>query len=96
MTVTAEENTPYAKSMRQEMDAGTNRPLTNLEVVQQLRLLIQNLEPNGQKIGMFGEETHSAGSNPVTFRQVFDNSGKQEILELCDAYIRAARRTLNE
>lgn len=87
LTITTPENVPYAQQMQQEIKAGTNRPLTNLEIVEQLRLIIQHLEPRGQKIGMFGEETHNTGSNPIVFREVFNWSEKQEILNLCDKYV---------
>lgn len=92
LTVTTEESTPYAVELRREVDTGVNRPLTNTEIVQQLRLLIQHLDPRGQKIGMFGEETHSAGSNPIVFRTDFDQSGKREIIEQCNLYIRTSKR----
>jgi len=73
--------------MQEEMEAGTNRPLTNLGIVQQLRLLVENLDTKHQKIGMFGEETLSVGSNPIVFREDFDRLGKIHILNLCDEYI---------
>lgn len=39
--------------MEKEETAGTNRPLSKREIVQQVRNILAKVEPKGQKIGMF-------------------------------------------
>lgn len=87
LTTTTSGSTPYDKTMAAETKAWTNQLLTNKRIVHQLRLIIENLEPRWQKIGMFGEETHSAGSNPIVFRETFTRWWKRDILHLCDEYL---------
>jgi|GEM_PF-1564473 radical SAM superfamily enzyme len=58
----------YARRMEKEMAAGTNRPLTEKELLEQIIRTIELLPNKGQKIGMFHQGIDPLGKNPITFK----------------------------
>jgi len=60
-------NSAYMRRMEKEMIAGTNRPLTEEELLEQIIQIIESLPHKGQKIGMFNKGIDPLGKNPVTF-----------------------------
>ncbi|MDO8339840.1 MAG: hypothetical protein Q7T16_04240 [Candidatus Burarchaeum sp.] len=81
----------YAEIMAQEMADGTNRPLTDREIVEQMRELVARLKPRYQKIGMFGCGIDQVGKNPITFNERLDDSGRRRVVQKCDVYLKTAR-----
>jgi len=45
MTLNPSAHSAYTKIMEKEMKAGTNRPLTEIEVVQQMKDILSNVTP---------------------------------------------------
>jgi hypothetical protein len=87
MAINSSPNSEYDKIMKDEMMAGTNSPLTNVEVVKQIKAILEWLEPKGQKIGMHGPEVHEVDYNPFYFKITFDQRWKKEAINLCDKYL---------
>lgn len=89
MAVNPPQDSRYAHIMAQEMADGKNRPLTDKEVVMQLKQTLSAMKPKGQKIGMFGCGTDRVGRNPVRFNVVFDSEGKKQAIGACNKFLRA-------
>lgn len=87
MCINSSPNSEYDKTMKEETLANTNRPLTNVEVVKQIKKILEELEPREQKIGMFGPEVHEIDYNPFYFKVTFNGDGKREAINLCEKYI---------
>jgi radical SAM superfamily enzyme YgiQ (UPF0313 family) len=79
----------YAQIMAQEMAEGKNRPLTEKEVVEQLRETLRAMEPKWQKVGMFGCGIDGVGKSPVRFNVTFNDEGKRNAIGACDRFLRA-------
>ncbi|MCX6824382.1 MAG: radical SAM protein [candidate division SR1 bacterium] len=88
MAISPSANSEYDNIMKDELMAGTNRPLSNVEVVKQIKEILKGLEPKGQKIGMYGPEIHEVDYNPFYFKITFDRDGKEEAINLCDEYLK--------
>jgi hypothetical protein len=87
MAITPSPNSKYDLTMKDEMMANTNRPLSNVEIVKQIKAILKRLEPKGQKIGMYGPEIHGMDYNPFYFKVTFDKKGKKKANKLCKEYI---------
>ncbi len=59
-------NTPYARKMSREVDAGTNRPLTGAEMGAQMASIIGGLR-FGVTVGCFGSQLQTYGNNDISF-----------------------------
>ncbi|MCX6778455.1 MAG: radical SAM protein, partial [Candidatus Micrarchaeota archaeon] len=90
MAVNPPKKSRYAQIMAQEMADGKNRPLTDREVVEQLKEILTRMEPGYQKVGMFGCGIDQVGRNPVRFNVAFDSDGKREALAVCKRYLKKA------
>lgn len=62
-------HTAYAKKMEEEIKAGTNRPLTDRELVKQMMSIIERLD-FGATIGCFGQDVTPTAHNPFTFGSI--------------------------
>ena len=94
MSVNPGEKSIYQRIMNQEIERGENRPLTDVELVKQVRYIIQGLDVNSNmKIGMYGEEIDAVGKNPISFNAEFSWTGKQTILAICDEYLETHKDT---
>ena len=78
----------YDNTMKEEMMNNTNRPMTNVEVVKQIKTILKWLDPKEQKIGMYWPEVHEVDYNPFYFKVTFDRDGKREAIKLCDEYLK--------
>ena len=88
MSINPAENSIYQRVMDREEEKGTNRPLTDAELVKQVSEIISRLHTgSNKKVGMFGEEIDAVGKNPIVFHADFDSRGKEEIINLCKKYI---------
>jgi len=84
-------NSAYQKIMEKEMREGTNRPLTEIELVQQTRDILGGILPQNQKIGMFDSTVDQVSINPINFNIFFNRSGKEKVLCSCDKYLNQAK-----
>lgn len=88
MSVNADPASEYALRMNGEVRQGVNRPLTDNEVVQQVRNMIACMTLRGSmKVAMHDKGIDQVACNPVTFEAQFDESGRQEIIEICDCFL---------
>jgi hypothetical protein len=80
--IDAASNTSYARNMAREIKEGTNRPLTNVELAEQLIKFIDNLEFRST-IGCFDTSIQPLGFNPVFFGSVklSDYYDRQNVVE---------------
>jgi hypothetical protein len=88
MGIKATEKSAYSMRMKKEQEEGINRPLTDWEMVQQLKAILSGLDPKGQKIGVFDYTIDKVGHNPINFNQTFDERGKWVSMNECDKYFR--------
>lgn len=88
MAITPSPNSEYDLIMKEEMMANKNRPLSNVEVVKQIKAILKWLEPKGQKIGMYGPEIHGVDYNPFYFKVTFDEKWKKKANKLCKEYLK--------
>ncbi len=91
MTVNPSQNSAYSRIMAQEMADGKNRPLTEMEVVDQLRRTLKLMKPKYQKVGIFSPGIDQVGKNPVRFNVVFNLAGKEQALGICDRRLQKAK-----
>lgn len=92
MAVNPADNSAYARRMAAEVKAGTNRPLTDCEIVEQTREIVLGLEPNGQKVGMFDPTIDQVGRNPISFNVKLNyRADALPIIDICNAYLREAK-----
>ncbi len=89
MCVNAAPDSPYAVQMADEMADGTNRPLTDVELVTQVRGIVQLLRESSRvNVGMYDCGIDQVGRNPVSFHDKLDGSGgRRRIMDICDRYI---------
>ncbi len=78
---------PYTRKMNREVEDKKNRPLTDREMVKQLKKILYGLNPKGQKLGMFDSSIDKVGHNPINFNVTFDYYGKQEAIAACNKYL---------
>jgi biotin synthase-like enzyme len=88
MAINPPKESKYERIMSKEIVEWTNRPLTNVEIVEQIREIVKNTYTNWQKIWMFGKEIDIVWSNPINFSVQLYDEGKREILRTCDKYIK--------
>jgi len=87
MAINASPDSAYSRRMRKEIVEGTNRPLTQKEIVEQVRDMIGLMKPRGQKIGMFDCGIDQVGQNPIAFnRKLYDSGDRREIVKICNSY----------
>ena len=82
--VTADEGSIYQRDMVRSLARKTNRPLTPVETVLQLKTILQRLNPKGQRISMLGAGLDPIATNPMNLSVNFDKKGKAKALKLCD------------
>ncbi|MBT5022325.1 radical SAM protein [Candidatus Woesearchaeota archaeon] len=87
MAVNPTPKTLYARRMQGEIDRGKNRPLTDYELVQQVRDMLELMRPNNQRIGMFDSSIDKVAKNPIAFNVKFNKNGKKEVMCLCNTYL---------
>jgi radical SAM superfamily enzyme YgiQ (UPF0313 family) len=87
MAINPTPRTLYARRMQVEIDGGTNRSLTDYELVQQVRDMFELMFPNDQRIGMFDSSIDRVAKNPITFNVEFNETGKKEVMHLCNTYL---------
>ncbi len=83
MGINPDPSTYYAKHIH---DDG-NRPLTEREVVQQVKDILEGIQPYGGKVGMFPCDVDTVGKSPITFNVHLDRNGKASAIDLCNAYL---------
>jgi molybdenum cofactor biosynthesis enzyme MoaA len=91
MAINPPKGSVYAKHMAEEIKAGKNRPLTDREIVEQLKEIMKGMESRGQKIGMFDQTIDQVGASPLNFNVEFGYSGKREALQICDNYLKKSK-----
>lgn len=64
MGLVQEEGTPYARWMAREQESGSNRPLTQAEIVEQTAQIIERITVS-TNIGVHGTDVHERQYNPV-------------------------------
>ncbi|MDD3302712.1 MAG: radical SAM protein [Candidatus Gracilibacteria bacterium] len=89
MGISPSENSKYFQIMQEEIKNGTNRHLTDYELVKQMKDILDLLEPKGQKVGIYGPETNTiCVNNPVTLNTEFDSSGKRKSITVLEQYLK--------
>lgn len=91
MTVNPSDCSVYSTRMAREIVEGKNRPLTEREVVEQVRDILKGMKPNDQKVGMFYRHVDCVGRNLFGFNAVFSRCGKQNALLACNAHLKQLR-----
>lgn len=67
MGVNPAQNRAYVRKMKQEQEAGINRPLTDLELAEQMKEMIKSLPEFKTLIGCFNPFIDGVGYNPINF-----------------------------
>lgn len=88
-TVTPRPGSLYAKIMDKEVQEGTNRPLTNIEVVQQIREIVNGMEDGYTSlVATYYPPSSKISINPVSFRGYFNRrDGKRDIIRTLDRHL---------
>lgn len=87
MAINASPCTRYAKKMQKEIEIGTNRHLSDHEIVKQVKEILELIKPKGQKIGMFDCGVDQVGKNPIAFNSEFGYSGKSMVLNILEEHL---------
>lgn len=87
LSIDEPDNSRYSKLMQEELARWENRPLTEQEIVLQVREIVAWLKTRDQKIWMLWREIHRVWLNPLRFKEKFDGYWKMAILENCDEYL---------
>lgn len=77
---------PTSKYAQQIASEKGNRSLTDEEISQQTKLMLEKVEPYGGHIGMYNSNIHVSARNPVIFDIHYNKFGKSVALEQCDSY----------
>ncbi|VVC00881.1 Uncharacterised protein [uncultured archaeon] len=88
MAINVAENSVYSQKMAEGVRLGTNRPLTEREIVEQVRDIMNGMLPKGQKVGIFDQTIDQVGYNPISFNVEFGDAGKREALQICGNYLK--------
>ena len=89
MGINSKESSRYSKIMKLEQENGINRPLTDEELVIQMKEIIKRMPVFKTSVGCFEDKIDKVGHNPVTFdsTHIRDNYDKRYLLEDLDREI---------
>jgi radical SAM superfamily enzyme len=86
-TVTPKPHTVYARKMAGEMQQGTNRPLTDEEVVEQMHDIVSGMRDGYTSlVATYYPPSAKIAINPVSFRGYLHRGGKEGILDTLRNY----------